>query len=51
VSWMDRSYLDDLRDEWKDARDAERRRPSSHDVDCRCRRCVIDEYNDTRGQE
>lgn len=51
MSWNDRTYLDDLRDEARDARDAERRKPSSHDETCRCRRCVIEEYQDTRGQE
>jgi hypothetical protein len=51
VSWMDRSHLDDLRDEARDARDAELRKPSSHADGCRCRRCVVDEYTDTRGQE
>lgn len=42
-AWMDRTYLDDLRDEWEDARDAERRKPSSHHEACRCARCVQDE--------
>ena len=46
MSWMDRTYLDDLRDEWQDARDAERRKPSSHADECRCKRCVWDEAKD-----
>lgn len=51
MSWMDRTFMDDLAAEARDARDAERRKPSSHDEACRCRRCVVEEYQDTRGQE
>ena len=43
MSWMDRTYLDDLRAEQRDARDTELRRPSSHHETCRCYRCVRDE--------
>lgn len=45
-AWNDRTYLDDLREEWKDAREDERRKPSSHHESCRCRRCVVDEAKD-----
>lgn len=45
-AWMERSYLDDLRDEWKDARDDEIRHPTAHHLDCRCSRCVYDRLND-----
>ena len=44
MSWMDRTYLDDLRDEARDAAEDERRTYRAHHTDCDCDRCQQDEY-------
>lgn len=49
TAYMERTYLDDLRAEWEDARDDERRHPVAHHGDCPCDRCLADradEYDD-----
>jgi hypothetical protein len=44
---MERTHLDDLRDEWKDARDDAIRHGEGHRLDCTCRGCRWDEQDDT----
>lgn len=43
TAYMERTHLDDLRDEARDARDEAIRRALPHHPDCRCRQCVWDE--------
>ncbi len=43
ADWMDRTAADDMRDEWRDARDRPLRQHRSHPITCFCPECIAEE--------